>query len=777
MDENPYRCKIEQLTDNDTALVRWIDYGNCEYVPFQKIKELKMDLKLMSALANKVFAPIETINADVYQEIFHYVNTKLSDELKVKIIHIHKSNLIVEIKINDEDLYAQFESVKKIRRLNVDNFIKIFAQSQLNPPKQHETQEMITEKEIQEKPADTISAIPVRTEPAYTEPIHAVPPSAPVEKAPPQTDVQQSATETNTASDKIGIAYITHVDHPNQFYLQLDSDSNEIAKLEHTLQIVASQLPPLMNFHRGNLCIAKYTYDDQWYRAKIIDSDGETTSIHFIDYGNTDTITDNSLLKSYNDSFNELKPFAMPCSLPVEPSALAEWSTDASQKVRHLIGTPVKFELISKYKELNYVKLSVGGRDIVKDLIFGGLAEQVEIINSGETCYISHINSLDDFFIQVDSDVKVLSLIEEHLGTASGFPPVDKPTKGTICAALFTDGSYYRAQIIDENPKKNGINVVFLDYGNTLRTNELRTLNPDISQIPHLRRRCCLKVPDNVQNWNEKAAKEFSDLANSGRTAFTVKLVKPGKCAMIELFIGDENVAQKLVQFCEKKQVIDAMTDDHEHPIKKTPPAEKSLNLDGFTSGRHDGFISHINSINNFFIQLSSKSEDLDIMSANLESAYNFEKVPVEHANIGSIVAALFTNQMYYRAKIVDKKENGAVVFFIDYGNEYLSNDLRKLPDALQSIEPLAVMVRLGTVVQRDLNESDHEQFLNLSTTDSDTTFQIEFEDATSDMPTVHVWQDGRAIIEYLRCPRPQNQTPNQYTAAVDQMIEAASKY
>lgn len=664
----------------------------------------------------------------------------------------------------------------------------IFTRSELNPPKQDEAPKMDTEKEIQEKPTEqietevrheTISTTSVHTEqictePVYTESICADPPSTPVVKEVPLSDVQQSTFEMN-ASDKQGISYITHVDHPNQFYLQLDCDSNAIAKLEESLQIVAAQLSPLKIFRRGHLCIAKYTLDDQWYRAKIIDSDGDTTSIHFIDYGNTDTITENALLKSYSDSFNEIKPFAMLCSLPVEPSGSAEWSADACQKLRDLsIVTPLKFELISKYKELNYVKLSVGGRDIVKDLIFSGLAEQLEIINSGEICYISHINSMDDFFIQVFSDVEALTLIEEHLGSASGFLPVDKPTKGTICAALFTDNRYYRAQIIDETSNTNGIEVVFLDYGNRLCTNELRTLSPEIAQLPHLRRRCCLKLPDNVQSWNQEAATEFSNLGDGGGTAFTVKLVKPGKRAMVELFIGDKNVAQILGEFCEKKQVIDAIVDDHEHPIEKTPPAEKSLNLDGFTSGRHEGFVSHIDLENNLFVQLTAKSEDLDIMIANLESAHDFEKVPLEHANIGSIVAALFSDQKYYRAKIVDKNENGAFVSFIDYGDKCLSTDLRKLPDVLQSIEPLAVMVQLSTVAQHNLNGSDHEQFLNISDSDLETTFQIEFEDTTCSKPIVHLWQNGKAIIEYLRCP--QNQTSNQYTAAVDQMIEAAAK-
>lgn len=94
----------------------------------------------------------------------------------------------------------------------------------------------------------------------------ASPASTPVVNGVPLIDVQQSASETN-ASDKLGtMGYITHVDHPNQFYLQLDSDTEQILKLEQSLQIIAAQLSPLPtgSFRRGNLCIAKYTYDSKY---------------------------------------------------------------------------------------------------------------------------------------------------------------------------------------------------------------------------------------------------------------------------------------------------------------------------------------------------------------------------------------------------------------------------------------------------------------------------------------------------------------------------------
>lgn len=82
------------------------------------------------------------------------------------------------------------------------------------------------------------------------------------------------------------LVFVTHVDHPNRFYIQLNSDTEALESFQQTLQIIGPQLPPLKNFRAGELCIAKYAFDDEWYRARIIDSDNEITSIQFIDYGN-----------------------------------------------------------------------------------------------------------------------------------------------------------------------------------------------------------------------------------------------------------------------------------------------------------------------------------------------------------------------------------------------------------------------------------------------------------------------------------------------------------
>ena len=49
---------------------------------------------------------------------------------------------------------------------------------------------------------------------------------------------------------------------------------------------------------RGTLCAALFSADDKWYRVKVVGTVGRgDIEIKFIDYGNTEVVNENTLLK------------------------------------------------------------------------------------------------------------------------------------------------------------------------------------------------------------------------------------------------------------------------------------------------------------------------------------------------------------------------------------------------------------------------------------------------------------------------------------------------
>ena len=165
-------------------------------------------------------------------------------------------------------------------------------------PKEIEVEQPIESVAVEEEPAqeDPAQEEPAQEDPAQEEPAQEqstlVPESIAEEtilvKETMEMSIQSTVVQRAPSSPIVEreLIFITHVDHPNRFYIQLNSDTEALESFQQTLQIVGPQLPPLKNFRAGELCIGKYAFDDGWYRARIIDSDSEITSIQFIDYGN-----------------------------------------------------------------------------------------------------------------------------------------------------------------------------------------------------------------------------------------------------------------------------------------------------------------------------------------------------------------------------------------------------------------------------------------------------------------------------------------------------------
>ena len=109
--------------------------------------------------------------------------------------------------------------------------------------------------------------------------------------------------------------YIAFNDAPNKFYCQLVSDSD---KLESLMAEIAdfyngNHLEPLIEV--GAYCVAQYSGNSAWYRAKIlsIDPKGEV-EVHFIDYGNSECVLSNQIL-ALESRFASLPAQAFCCTL------------------------------------------------------------------------------------------------------------------------------------------------------------------------------------------------------------------------------------------------------------------------------------------------------------------------------------------------------------------------------------------------------------------------------------------------------------------------------
>lgn len=742
-DEQYYRATVERV-EGDKVVVRYIDYGNCERLPLANLKQLDAKFKQLNTFAIKMYVPLKLIAAKsgAIEEIDRVTTDR---DFTLNIIDYYRNRWVIDLTSHGFSLIEFLRERGFALSMNGTEHRKLIDEVHAQPSKP-----------VQETSAPTQPTAPAPTQPTAPAPLQPTAPAAVTE------------VDTVKPQPKGTAAYISHTDNPNRFYLQLEADENSIQEFAQSLQIVAPSLPKLTEFRAGVNCIAQYSLDGQWYRAKIIDTDGEVTSVLFIDYGNTDSITNNNLLKTSNDSLEEIKKYALPCALAVQPAKSSEWDQKACEKMLGINEDLLHFVFISEDAALNYVTLYDGDRDIANELIAEGYAEPLQKIKNGEKCYVSHIDSLDDFYIHMNSDTTALRLIEEYLSDVSKFETLAEYRAGTICIAQFEDDLYYRAQILNDSPgdASKGIKVCFIDYGNTFEATELRSLPRNIAELPHLRKRCALRKPDDIERWSDKAEKKFEEITNAGATVLTVRLVKPDEKAIIELFIDERNIGTELATLCEKRVRIDSLVDD--------PEASAGA------ANRFQCYITHIKSPIDFYVQLVAKSVEIGAMVDALTSP-EVQKHPLKPKEVTKkliCIARYDDDGCYYRAKVLEKTSDSSyLVRFIDYGNESNVTEVYKLPDELNG-DPLAVRCKLDATITNDEHFQHLTQLLIQAGHDGEDTFHsIEVIDNTCNPNVVKYYRGSVEIGCLAKADSAVDQTVDGMYARIQDGKMAADNY
>lgn len=548
--------------------------------------------------------------------------------------------------------------------------------------------------------------------------------------------------------------YISHIDTPGHFWLQMLDKIDKIEEIQSELQANANTYTDIENRELGTLCIAKYLADDQWYRAEILDSDSDITTVRFIDYGNTDVLDNQpGLIKALPDHLKEIERYAVKSSVNAVPTGTGEWSEPASDYFTQLVGdisAPVDALIVLK-DVTTYVDIFVSGQNITDKLVSEGHAIRSEDNDCGDlpSCFASHVNSPSEFWIQLETAAPELQAMEAAMIDAENFPELIEKEEGVICAAKYPeDGAWYRAQVIVDGSE--GTEVLFMDYGNASIANELRSLPEELKIKPALSRKCALQKPRDIK-WSRKSEIRFNELAAEGATIFNVQFIASGDISIVELYLEGKSVTEELVALCE------------ELPNERPTPVGQDL--------LSNGKICFVNSLEEFYVQLEDSTSDLDKVTEKMNYSPEFETAT--ELKVGSISAAFWPeDQQWYRAKILEFCDIGYHVQFIDYGNKAKCEEFRQLPEDLAIIEPLAKCCRLaGTFGDHSLKEIGKDKLDEL--TIENTTFQIEFLDTTKEPILVKLLVDDK---DFITCIKNDTTVSDEVAGDIDLIENVASE-
>jgi len=149
---------------------------------------------------------------------------------------------------------------------------------------------------------------------------------------------EQQETESAKHKAEALSVIVTEIEHGTRFYLQVVGP--DVQQLETLMKNLATQENTDANHHpkQGELVRAKFTADDNYYRAKVLSVKGSEYEVLYVDYGNSEVIPGDRITK-LNPEFAQLRPQARVANLAfVRGIPLSDdLGEDAAEELRELV--------------------------------------------------------------------------------------------------------------------------------------------------------------------------------------------------------------------------------------------------------------------------------------------------------------------------------------------------------------------------------------------------------------------------------------------------------
>ncbi|KTG43509.1 hypothetical protein cypCar_00026415 [Cyprinus carpio] len=323
--------------------------------------------------------------------------------------------------------------------------------------------------------------------------------------------------------------------------------------------------------------------------------------------------------------------------------------------------------------------------------------------------YVSHCNSPSSFFVQLTSDEDEIFSLLDKLNSAQlsdAQVELDLLQSGDLVVAEYpADGAWYRAVVQNKNDDK--VQVQFIDFGNkaTLLPLKIRQLGKQFLSTPMFSIQCTLEDGrKEKRDWTQEEIMTFKKAAGeSGEKKIRCKFVRGDVSAWIVSLDLEEgplfNAALK----------PGAQTESQMHCNEDTQPLafkEPAVNQGQMV----DAYASSIVGPNYFWCQFKN-SEDLDKISLLAQEIGNSSQAkPIQPDQLcHRPCLALFSDQLWYRAQVINTHSKTVSVLFIDYGNESEIdlNLIKSLPTKLLESPPQAFLCQLEALGSVDGTWSD----------------------------------------------------------------------
>uniref|UniRef100_UPI0037E92CC5 tudor domain-containing protein 1 n=1 Tax=Semicossyphus pulcher TaxID=241346 RepID=UPI0037E92CC5 len=399
---------------------------------------------------------------------------------------------------------------------------------------------------------------------------------------------------TQAVGDSFSVV-VTHIQSPNEIIVQKVDNAGVIQQLQLQLREECSQIPARQNFRPapGTVCCAQFSEDKQWYRAKVLAySSEEHVCVGYLDFGNSEEV-DLGHLRPISSSLLALPMQAMPCGLAGVQPVGESWSKDCLLALQRRVSNRIlRVEIQGAHEGKALVAMIDEASDpqanVAELLSSAGFAAPAPIINGsdqqaeqtasaaeepqvpppasqplkwsrtelpcdGQTVALLAclVENPGDFYCYINNPTDHQRLLE--LGaelkqyceaTASTFVP----EVGEPCCAMFAgDRAWYRALVNELCEDKVSVNLVDYGYSMKVEKDQLRSITPRLLTIPFQAIHCWLSGVEPLgSEWSSEALLWFQTLVDSEQLSARVLSVTEQGYG-VELQSRGQNVAAALI--------------------------------------------------------------------------------------------------------------------------------------------------------------------------------------------------------------------------------------
>ncbi|XP_004839072.1 tudor domain-containing protein 1 [Heterocephalus glaber] len=642
VDQTWNRVMIQDVDElQKTAQVLYIDYGNKEIIPVNRIHQLNRNIELFPPSAIKCFvAGVTPAEGTWSDDCIKTIKSLLMEQYcSIKIVDILKEELVAYA----VDVMLQ-SSGEFLDHMLVEMGYGLKAKGQ-NSKKQCTGQS---------DPAD-VGMMTAENKIAVD-----------------RSDLIPKVLTLNVGDEFCGV--VAHIQTPEDFFCQQLQSGRKLAELQTSLSEYCGQVCPRSDFYPtiGDICCAQFSEDDQWYRASVLAyASEESVLVGYVDYGNFEILSLTRLCPII-PKLLELPMQALKCMLAGVKPSLGIWTPEAICLMKKIVQNKMVMVKVVDKLDSSYL---------------------VELRDKSVTPVISVAKVLIDAGFAVDEKETVTDKPSVPLSAEGKVNPVEwtwvelavDQTVDVVVCTMYNPGEFY-CHILKEHAleKLSDLNKSLAEYCRQKLHNGFKA---EIGQP------CCAFFADiqpKNKYWTKEAIARFQMCISGVKLqARVVEITERG--VGVELtdlstsyprIISDVLISEKLV--LKAGSPYKDLPDNR--PVNKHNHETFTQGLQAFSSAEQwktielpanktvQASILEIINPNLFYAipnDMPENQEKLSILTAELLEYCSAQKSqPSCKPRIGDACCAKYTgDDFWYRAVVLETSGSDVKVLYADYGN------------------------------------------------------------------------------------------------------------